>query len=161
MSNTKYFAKAVFIPALFTLGACCCDKDVVVAPVAPAPKTQGDQVAPQAVASVALVSEVYFDFDRSAITPEIQPMLKTNAAWLTANPDRKASIEGHCDERGTSEYNMALGDRRATAVKGYLVQLGVDPARLQTISYGEERPADPGHNEKAWAKNRRVHFVEK
>ncbi|NTU68788.1 MAG: peptidoglycan-associated lipoprotein Pal [Chlorobiaceae bacterium] len=156
MSTMKYFGRSLFIPSLFMLGACCCDKDVVVAPIAPAPP-----VAAEATSAVVLTPNIYFDFDRSAITAASEAALKNNAAWLSANPGKGAVIEGHCDERGTSEYNMALGDRRATATRDYLVRLGVDPGRLQTISYGEERPADPGHNEAAWAKNRRVQFNEK
>ena len=159
MADMKYFGRALYIPALFMLGACCCDKDVVVAPAAPAPPASS--ASSEALGAVTLTSNIYFDFDRSAITDASQPELKTNAAWMAANPGRSVILEGHCDERGTREYNMALGDRRANAAKEYLVRLGVEPSRLKTISYGEERPADPGHNEDAWAKNRRVHFVEK
>jgi peptidoglycan-associated lipoprotein len=107
------------------------------------------------------MADVYFGFDRSDLTPSAQDQMRSNGAWLAANPSRGAVIEGHCDERGTSEYNMALGERRAMAAREYLIGLGIDPARMQTISYGEERPVDPGHSEEAWAKNRRVHFVEK
>ncbi len=78
---------------------------------------------------------------------------------MKKNPGAKLLIEGHCDERGTAEYNMALGERRATAVKNYLVSLGVPKAALSTVSFGKEKPLDPGHDEEAWAKNRRAHFV--
>ena len=86
-------------------------------------------------------------------------MLKKRAEWLQNNPEAMSTIEGHCDERGTSEYNLALGDRRATSAKNFLVDLGISASRLTTISYGEERPIDPGQNEDAWAKNRRCHFT--
>ena len=103
--------------------------------------------------------DIYFEFDRSALLPEAQEILKDKAKWLMANPDVSAIIEGHCDERGTNEYNMALGDRRAGSAETFLVDLGIGASRLSTISYGEEKPFDPGHDEEAWAKNRRAHFV--
>jgi len=108
----------------------------------------------------AFVNEdIHFDFDSSTLTPEAQEILKKKAQWLQNNPDKSVTIEGNCDERGTNEYNLALGDRRAASVKAFLVDLGISASRLTTISYGEERPLDPGHNEAAWAKNRRCHFV--
>ena len=106
-----------------------------------------------------LNEDVYFDYNSSAITVFGQSVLERKAEWMRANPDKTVIIEGHCDERGTSEYNLVLGDRRANVVKAYLVNLGISPSRLTTVSYGEERPADPGHNEAAWHKNRRAHFV--
>ena len=102
--------------------------------------------------------DVYFDFDKATLTPTAQNVLMFKADWLKANADESVTIEGHCDERGTPEYNLALGERRAQSAKSYLVNLGVDAARMQTISYGEERPVDPRSNEEAWAKNRRAHF---
>ena len=102
--------------------------------------------------------DVYFDFDKATLTPTAQNVLMFKADWLKTNADESVTIEGHCDERGTPEYNLALGERRAQSAKSYLVNLGVDDARMQTISYGEERPVDPGSNEEAWAKNRRAHF---
>lgn len=103
--------------------------------------------------------DVYFDFDSSALLPMAQAVLEKKAEWLRNNPGGSVVIEGHCDERGTSEYNLALGDRRAKSVEAFLVDLGVSASRLITLSYGEERPADSGHNEEAWAKNRRAHFI--
>jgi len=103
--------------------------------------------------------DVYFDFDRSDLRDDSKAIIEANFKWIMANPSMKVQIEGHCDERGTEEYNLALGERRATAVKNYLVSMGVDNKRLFTISYGEELPLDPGHMEDAWAKNRRAHFV--
>lgn len=101
---------------------------------------------------------VYFVLDESDLTPEARSVLSDLADMLKANPGVSIMIEGHCDERGTIEYNLALGERRATAVKEYLINFGVDASRLYTISYGKERPVDPGHNEAAWAKNRRAEF---
>jgi peptidoglycan-associated lipoprotein len=106
----------------------------------------------------AILKPVYFDYDKSNIRPEFQPVLEGIANWLGKMPERQLLIEGHCDERGTDEYNLALGERRALAVRRYLVALGVSTDRLHTISYGEEKPADPGHDESSWAKNRRAEF---
>ncbi|MFZ5789728.1 MAG: peptidoglycan-associated lipoprotein Pal [Pseudomonadota bacterium] len=98
---------------------------------------------------------VFFGFDRYDLTPEAQATLQKQAAWLKAYPQVTVVIEGHADERGTREYNLALGERRAAAVANYLVALGIDANRIQTISYGKERPAVEGHDETAWAQNRR------
>jgi peptidoglycan-associated lipoprotein len=98
---------------------------------------------------------VFFDFDKSTIKAEGQTTLQRQAAWLKQYPNVTVTIEGHCDERGTREYNLALGERRATAVRNGLVALGIPAARLKTISYGKERPAVLGSNEAAWAQNRR------
>ncbi|MBN2415719.1 peptidoglycan-associated lipoprotein Pal [bacterium] len=105
-----------------------------------------------------VLQPVYFELDESDLTPEARSILGGLADALAVNPGISIMIEGHCDERGTIEYNLALGERRATAVKEYLVNYGVNAARLYTISYGKERPADPGHSEAAWAKNRRAEF---
>jgi len=105
------------------------------------------------------LGDVFFDFDSSALSAESQDQLRQNAAWIRQNAGKTVTIEGHCDERGTDEYNIALGDRRATSAKEYLVTLGVGGNRLKTVSFGEERPFDPGHNEDSWAKNRRAHFL--
>jgi len=102
---------------------------------------------------------VYFDFDSAELSPMAQDVLVRKAEWLKANPMASVSIEGNCDERGTAEYNLALGERRANAARDFLVDLGISEARISTISYGEERPADPRSNEEAWAKNRRDVFV--
>ena len=103
--------------------------------------------------------DIYFDFDKSDLKPEAQKILKGKAKWLRNNSGESVIIEGHCDERGTNEYNLALGDRRAQSAKNFLNDLGIKESRLTTISYGEERPADSRHNETAWSKNRRNHFV--
>jgi len=106
-----------------------------------------------------LNEDIHFEFDKSRLLPEAKEILKRKAEWLTAHPDVSVIVEGHCDERGTNEYNIALGDRRARSAEMFLVDMGIAPGRLITISYGEESPLDPGHNEEAWAKNRRAHFV--
>jgi len=106
-----------------------------------------------------LTQDIYFDFDSFSILPEAQEILSNKAEWLQDNSDVTVTIEGHCDERGTIEYNLALGDRRAESAKAYLVNLGIAESRLNTISYGEERPMDPSNNENAWGKNRRAHFL--
>ncbi|MBD3326706.1 peptidoglycan-associated lipoprotein Pal [candidate division KSB3 bacterium] len=104
------------------------------------------------------LQNVYFEFDKYSLTADARTVLNNNAVWLRNNPAVSVQIEGHCDERGTLEYNQVLGENRAIAVKKYLVTLGIDPDRLYTISYGETQPLEPGHNEEAWAKNRRAHF---
>jgi peptidoglycan-associated lipoprotein len=101
---------------------------------------------------------VYFDFDRSDIKAEYRPVLEKKAAWLKARPDYRLRVEGHCDDRGTEEYNLALGEKRALRVKDYLVDLGVPAGRISTISYGEERPAVRGNDDETWARNRRAEF---
>jgi peptidoglycan-associated lipoprotein len=101
---------------------------------------------------------VYFDFDKYNLRPDARTALDHDAEMLKEFPDAMIMLEGHCDERGTVEYNLSLGEKRAKAAKDYLVGLGISPDRLSIISYGKERPADPGHNEAAWAKNRRVEF---
>jgi peptidoglycan-associated lipoprotein len=106
-----------------------------------------------------LTQDIYFDFDSFSILPEAQEILSDKAEWLQDNSDATVTIEGHCDERGTIEYNLALGDRRGESAKAFLVNLGIAESRLNTISYGEERPLDPDNNEDAWGKNRRAHFV--
>ncbi len=106
-----------------------------------------------------VLQTVYFDFDKSELTAETRQILHLNADWLGKNSGYGVVIEGHCDERGTIEYNLALGQRRAQAVRDYLSNLGVGADRMRLVSYGEERPADPGHDEDAWAMNRRAAFV--
>jgi peptidoglycan-associated lipoprotein len=103
--------------------------------------------------------DVQFEFDSAKLSMEAQDILRQKAEWLKENPRAKIIIEGHCDERGTNEYNLALGDRRAFSSKSFLVDLGIAASRLTTVSYGEERPIDSRADEDAWAKNRRAHFV--
>ncbi len=105
------------------------------------------------------LEDVYFEFDHYTLTDAARATLAGHAEWLKARPATKVTVEGHCDERGTTEYNLALGDKRARAVRDLLVSLGVGENRLQAISLGKERPKDQGHGEEAWAKNRRAHFA--
>lgn len=136
-------------------------------PAAPAAKPAPAPAAPaQDPAAAKLQAEikafeseaVYFDYDKADLKPAARATLEKKAGWLRANPQFKLKIEGHCDERGTVEYNLALGERRAKASAKYLNALGISGDRITTISYGEERPAVPGHNEAAWSKNRRDEF---
>ena len=106
-----------------------------------------------------LLKDIHFGFDRYDLTPKAREILAQNADLLLKHPRVQIQIEGHCDERGTIEYNLALGERRANSTRQYLLSLGVTSDRISTISYGEEMPADPRHNEDAWAKNRRAHFI--
>ncbi len=114
----------------------------------PTPGTQEDLV-------VNVGDRVLFDFDKAVIMAAAEKTLKRQAVWLKQYGGVTVTVEGHCDERGTREYNLALGERRANAVKNYLVALGVDAGRIATISYGKERPEALGHNEAAWSQNRR------
>ena len=113
------------------------------------------------VTKMPVLNDVYFDFDKSALSAEAKQTLAENARQLKDAGSMAVTIEGHCDERGTNVYNLALGEKRANAAKDYLVSLGVDGGRITTISYGEEKPFDAGHDETAWTKNRRGHFVVK
>lgn len=105
------------------------------------------------------LSDIFFDYDKSLIRTDMKKSLTENIRWLKANPTTAIIIEGHCDERGTVEYNQALGQRRAASIKHYLVAAGIDVKRINAVSYGKERPFVEGHDESAWKQNRRVHFV--
>ena len=124
-----------------------------------AAKEEEMERAKMAAMQMFMNEDIYYDFDSSALSDMAKNVLSRKAEWLRMNPDASVIIEGHCDERGTSAYNIALGDRRAESAKAFLLDLGMDAAQLSTISYGEERPVDTGMNEESWAKNRRVHFV--
>jgi peptidoglycan-associated lipoprotein len=145
----------------------CAEKQTVVkyeaiqgqkAEAAPADQEQSVKVEAAATAEVN-IRDINFDFDQSNIRPDAREILKANADMLLKKGAAKITIEGYCDERGTAEYNMALGERRAQEAKKYIINLGVKASQIKTISYGEERPLDAGHDEDAWAKNRRAHFV--
>jgi peptidoglycan-associated lipoprotein len=127
----------------------------------PAPDTTGQAARErqaQMDADRARIVTIYFDFDKSEIRSDQRDRMSTDADIFRRWPEWTIRAEGNCDERGTVEYNLALGERRANAAKQALLAAGIDAARITTISYGEERPVDPGHNEAAWAKNRRVDF---
>ena len=134
---------------------------------APAPLTATPAPTPPAPAPAEeykindALKPVYFGFDSSTIRPGDAKTLDASAAWLKANPDQVTLIEGHCDERGTNEYNLALGERRAKAAMSYLVSKGVEAGRITMISYGKERPVCTEHNEACWSKNRRDNFLTK
>jgi peptidoglycan-associated lipoprotein len=117
------------------------------------------EVVPEKAEIEKMLKDVNFDYDKHDIRPQDAEILKGNADLLTKYSAVKVRVEGHCDERGTNEYNLALGERRANSVKNYIVSLGVEAGRISTISRGEENPLSAGHNEEAWAKNRRGHFL--
>jgi len=110
---------------------------------------------------VEKLQSIYFDFDKSDIKTEAEAKLKANADWLNKNAKANVQVQGNCDERGTSEYNIALGDRRAKSAQKYLINLGVGKDKLSTVSYGEEKPVCTEHNESCWWQNRRDDFVQK
>jgi len=149
----------LFLGLVFS-GCCCPKKRAAEAPaeiVTPPPEVKEEAPPPPEEPAVSL-EPIFFDFDKSNITPDAKAILDKNAEWISKNPTAKTRIEANCDERGTNEYNMALGERRANSAKQYLLKLGVSADRLTTVSYGEEKPVDPGHDEAAWAKNRRDDF---
>jgi peptidoglycan-associated lipoprotein len=178
----------ILIVVLLTLAAACGKKPPPVArptpPPAPSSQTPGQPPAPpepvneptivppepvrdDAIASASLddlnrnslLKPVMFELDSSDLTPAAQKALEENASVLKKYPTWAVTVEGHCDERGTAEYNLALGERRAVSARAYLVSLGISADRLRIVSYGKEFPFDPGHDEAAYAKNRRAHFV--
>lgn len=137
------------------------------APTPPPPDTAAVAPAPEPTIDRGLAREttpglqrIHFDFDQSLIRTDMRAVMQRNYDYLLSNPGVRIRIEGHCDERGTVEYNLALGERRAKSAFQYLMDLGVDPNRMTVVSYGEEVPLDPRHNEEAWALNRRAEFVE-
>lgn len=161
---------AVFTLCLIVSLAACSKKDVVQDE--PAFGATGDEgatagsegaVGTEGAGDAGMPSSdlrvAYFAYDSYSLGGDAREALKYNANWLKENASATIQIEGHCDERGTTEYNIALGEKRANAAKDYLVRLGVDASRVSVISYGEERPSDPGHDESAWGKNRRAAFV--
>ena len=139
-----------------------------VAAPAPAPATAAPSApattarpSPKEFMAIADLKDVFFDFDKYDIRPGDAKTLDGNASWLKSNPNQLLLIEGHCDERGTNEYNLALGERRAKSTMNYLVSQGVQASRITIISYGEERPTCTDKNEACWSKNRRSHFLVK
>lgn len=138
-------------------------KEKTLAEMAAKDKAKEEAMAEAAAAKVkkeaSQFADIHFAFDRFELRPDARKILDVHAKWLTEHPEYVMRIEGNCDGRSTVEYNLALGNRRANAAMKYLVDLGVDKKRISTISYGKERPLDPGHNKEAWAKNRRDHFV--
>lgn len=145
MLRSKYFILATAICALALTSSACSKKG---------PNSSGVNVEYNNA-----VKTIYFDFDKYNIRPDQVATMQQNASWLKANPNVNIIVEGNTDEIGTNEYNMALGERRAKSGKDYLVNLGVSENRISTVSYGEERPANPGHNPAAYAQNRRDDFA--
>jgi len=159
---------------LLALNACA-KKPVATTQLPPAPPAQTETPTAEAPASgvqaeavseaaapasaVPQLEKIFFEYDSYTLSAQSREILARNAEWLRENPSAKLTVEGHCDERGSDEYNLALGERRAEAVRKYLVTLGVAADRLSIISYGEERPAVAGHGEGAWAQNRRAEFL--
>jgi len=136
---------------------------VTVEPPAPTPQPTPrvtDEVMTKSLSEISsYLKPAFFDYDKADVRSDARDVLAANAAWLKKYSSVQFTIEGHCDERGTAQYNLALGDRRANAAKDYLVSLGVDASRIKTVSYGKERPFATGHDEDSWQKNRRAHFV--
>lgn len=119
-----------------------------------------EEIPKAKMASMMLMNEdIYFDYDSSVLKSTARELLIRKSEWLHMNPDASVIIEGHCDERGTTAYNIALGDRRAQSAKAFFVDVGIQTNQISTISYGEERPVETAQNEDAWSKNRRAHFV--
>lgn len=167
MRNRFWIIMALLLVLPGLLMAVGCQKKTVMqqteqpAP-APAPKEEKPVAVapgPDKMSAMVMQEDIYFDFDRAFLSAMAQENLKRKAEWLLANQAATVTIEGHCDERGTSEYNLALGERRAESAKSFLLDLGIAAKRLSTVSYGEEKPVDPRSTEEAWAKNRRAHFV--
>jgi peptidoglycan-associated lipoprotein len=178
-NRTWIFFLCVGVLSMF-LGGCGCFQQAVKGEAAPPPAPEVTKIVPPeqkaevpapppapapeplpapapAVAAAVELNDIFFDFDKYNIRPGDAEILKKNYNWFTGNSG-KVRVEGNCDERGTVEYNLVLGQKRADSAKNYLGTLGVDQGRMETVSYGKERPVDPGHTEEAWAKNRRVHF---
>jgi len=163
MKKNTCFSLLIVLVILLTLSACS-KKPLPVATQLPPAETSLIAEAPTKEAAAPAVpvlklDHIFFEYDSFSLTPESRDILARNAEWLLQNPTIKLTIEGHCDERGSDEYNLALGEKRSEAVKKYLTTLGVAGERLFTISYGEERPVVVGQGEGAWAQNRRAEFL--
>ena len=160
-----FLALLLVIPGL--MFSVSCQKKLVDASPEPVVKAEEPKAEPKKeeapavskLPGVIMQEDIYFDFDKATLSPASQDNLLRKAEWLRENPDVTVTIEGHCDARGTNEYNLALGDRRAESAKSFLVDLGIAASRITTISYGEERPVCTQQNEECWAKNRRDNFV--
>jgi peptidoglycan-associated lipoprotein len=160
---------SLLVASLFGASGCA-RKSVQSPPSVPSPPTSQSpretpapsQLAPSPSTPAVVAGDfvpVFFGYDSNALDATARTALDRNAKLLRDKPDLRITIEGHCDERGTVEYNLSLGERRAQTARDYLVAAGVAAARIETISYGKERPFDDGHSESAWARNRRAHFV--
>ena len=179
-------SRAALLAALLVLSACGTKRPPVVAtpgdaertrqpapsaertePLEPGPDVQPiegeglgeDLLDMDATGEGGPLADIQFAYDQASLSDEARATLEKHALWLQNHRDVRLRVEGHCDERGTVEYNLALGDQRAQSARDYLLSLGISPDRLATVSYGKERPLDPGHDESAWARNRRAHFA--
>jgi peptidoglycan-associated lipoprotein len=182
MSRLRMYVPVIMLLSIFVLWGCPKKAEVATSPesqketapsVAPAKEEpaveqkaeqKNEEVKPEAANEGAAVTSsglqpIYFDFDKSFIRDDARPVMKANAEWLKANPSVEIRIEGNCDERGTKEYNQALGQRRATSAKKYFTDLGISAKRISLISYGKEKPVCSEHTEDCWQKNRRDDFV--
>ena len=152
--------KIITLAAAMTVLAACADKTATTTDTSGNTGVGGSGVSGAASGLQAQLQQIgdriFFDFDKSSISPEAKTILQRQAALFQSNPQVTFTVEGHCDDRGTREYNLALGERRATSDKNGMVALGIQGSRIQTISYGKERPAVVGENEAAWAQNRRA-----
>ncbi len=163
------FKLITLIAATFLLAACATDEEAAMTADTTTSATTSTTTAPTVIAGptpgsqehlvVNVGDRVFYDFDQSDLRPEARTTVEALAVWMNTYPATTISVDGHADERGTREYNLALGERRANSVRDYLVALGIGPNRLSTISYGKERPAVLGSNEESWAQNRRGVFV--
>jgi peptidoglycan-associated lipoprotein len=161
MRKKSWWSLAVCVLSL-SLAVGCAEEEKPAEEVVQPVETEEPATPPEPISTITVdeaTQTVYFAFDDYTLSPEAQSKLNTTADYLRENPAAVMQVEGHCDERGSIEYNLALGQRRAQSVKNYLVELGIDPSRLPTISYGEEKPAVQGHDESAWSQNRRAEFV--
>lgn len=173
MKRSVLLVLVLSLAAMMMFAACAKDETTPVGEIEPAeevappppPPPPIEEEEPQEVmeedVEPVVLADVFFDFDKYNIKDRYRDVLAQNADMLMENPDVSLLIEGHCDERGTNEYNLALGEKRAKAVMDFYIAYGIDADRLSMISYGEERPFALGHNEEAWAKNRRAHMVVK
>ena len=177
MKNGSLLSVIIVSLCLFVLWGCPKKAEVTTAPETPpaaAPEKEEmkappmkeealppvkEEVKEKAPAAAAALQPIYFDFDKSFIRDDARAVMKANAEWLKAHPNVKIKIEGNCDERGTKEYNQALGQRRATSAKKYLTDLGISAKRISLISYGKEKPGCTDSSESCWQKNRRDDFV--
>jgi peptidoglycan-associated lipoprotein len=165
MSFRSSSGSVLALAALLAFGATACSKKTAPNPASD-PKLQStgtdsgrsDETSASSSSVPTELNDIYFDYDQSLLRGDAIATLSSNGKALEDDPAMRVTLEGHCDERGTVEYNLALGDRRARAAREFLTKLGIDGSRLSTVSYGEERPFASGHDESAWRQNRRVHF---
>jgi peptidoglycan-associated lipoprotein len=170
MPRMATLATAGLLAALLVAVGCASRKQVTTTEIdTPPPPPPQEETTPPPTPPPAqtepesrvTLTDAFFDFDEASLRADAKSALENNAKWMQANSGSNVIVEGHCDERGSVEYNLALGERRAKAAKEYLVSYGIAAGRITTISYGKERPFDPGHDENAWSQNRRAHFVAK